>query len=140
MGLRGNAAYLRTRRISRTSTGLRQGERPIVGRQGRSPITRLPVRLRFSPCRTGLRKNGPLSADGDEPRRGRAPASYPPTAPASVREPCGALIEPALELGDRDKDRLRPTPHDAQLGLDVLVEEVAAHAEHLRCFVRADRK
>ena len=25
-------------------------------------------------------------------------------------------------------------------GFDVLVEEVAANAEHLRCFVRADRK
>src|SRR6266545_2856659 len=47
-----------------------------------------------------------------------------------------ALVDPAFELDDRDQDRLRAAADDAQLGLDVLVEEVAADAEHRRGLVR----
>jgi hypothetical protein len=44
----------------------------------------------------------------------------------------GALVDPALELGNRDEDHLRAAADHPELRLDVLVEEVAADAEH-RC-------
>lgn len=56
----------------------------------------------------------------------------------SVAVPSCALLNPPLELGDRDQDRLRAAADDAELGLDVLVEEVAADAEHRSGLVRHD--
>jgi transcriptional regulator with XRE-family HTH domain len=47
---------------------------------------------------------------------------------------------PALEFGDGDEDRLRAAADDAELRLDVLVEEVATHAKHLRGLAWADRQ
>jgi hypothetical protein len=44
---------------------------------------------------------------------------------------CGALFEPTLELGDGNQDHLRTAADDSELGLDMLVEEVPADAEHL---------
>src|SRR5262249_60699800 len=76
--------------------------------------------------------------DRSRPRACDLPAAGHPGALA--RPARRALVDPALELGDGDENRLRAAPDDPQLGLDVLVEEVAAYTEHLRRLPRTDRQ
>src|SRR5262249_47115027 len=76
--------------------------------------------------------------DRTRPRPCDLPAARHPDALA--RPACRALVDPALELGNRDQDRLRAAADDPQLGLDVLIEEIAAYPEHLRRLTRTDRK
>src|SRR5262245_39161399 len=53
--------------------------------------------------------------------------------------PRGALLEPPLELGHGDQDP-PPSPDNPQLVKHVLVQVVAAHAEHGCGLIRAQRQ
>src|SRR4051794_9448097 len=71
--------------------------------------------------------------------RGRAWRSSTRSRLTSVVPEGCALLDPALELRDRDQDRLPAAADDPQLRLDVLVEEVAADAQQRRGLIRNHR-